>query len=241
MPTDTGLLLRPAAAEDLPAVAELFLVTRAAAVPAMPALVHAAPEVRAHIEALDLDERGREMWVAELAGGTLAGFAELRDAWLDDLYVHPEHQGAGVGAALLDVVKAERPTGFCLWVFESNTPARTFYERRGLVSLERTDGSGNEERSPDVRMAWPGTEPLAFFRGLIDEVDAGLGDLLARRAALTRVVQDHKAALGDAERDLDREARVAEALAARAPELGVDRLRRIVHAIITESIDAARA
>ena len=72
-----------------------------------------------------------------------------------------------------------RPDGFCLWVFESNTGARAFYARHGLVELERTDGSGNEEKAPDVKMAWPGHDPVAFFRGLIDEVDAGLGELLA--------------------------------------------------------------
>lgn len=238
MPTDE-ILLRPAVRGDLPAVAELFLATRAAAVPAMPPLVHGEDDVRAHVAGIDLDEAGRRMWVAEDAGGGLAGYAELRGAWLDDLYVLPGHQGKGIGGALLDVAKAERPDGFCLWVFESNAPARAFYERRGLVTLERTDGSGNEERSPDLRLAWPGADPLAFFRSLIDEVDGQLGDLLARRAALTRVVQHHKAATGDTRRDPGRETEIARALAARAPELGVDRLRRIVHAIITESIDAA--
>ena len=51
------------------------------------------------------------------------------------------------------------------------TGARRSTRRHGLVELERTDGSGNEERAPDVRMAWPGADPLAFYRGLIDEVD----------------------------------------------------------------------
>ena len=148
----------------------------------------------------------------------------------------PEHAGQGVGSALLDLVKAQRPDGFCLWVFEMNAPARGFYARHGLVELERTDGSGNEEQAPDVRMAWPGTDPLRFFRGLIDEVDEQLGDLLARRAALTRAVQEHK---GEPTRDPDREREIAAALAARAPALGHERLARIVHAIITESLDAA--
>src|SRR5690606_837467 len=109
-----------------------------------------------------------------------------------DLYVVPSRQGAGVGAALLDLVKARRPDGFGLWVFESNEVARAYYARRGLVELERTDGTDNEERSPDIKMVWPGPDPLAFFRRLIDEVDADLGDALARRAALTRAVQEHK-------------------------------------------------
>ena len=116
-----------------------------------------------------------------------------------------------------------------------NTPARGFYTRHGLVELERTDGAGNEEKQPDIKMAWAGTDPLAFYRGLIDEVDADLGDVLARRAALTRAVQPHKPV---AERDPDRERAIAEAMALRAPALGADRLARIVHAIITESLDA---
>ena len=145
--------------------------------------------------------------------------------------------GQGIGSALLDLVKQQRPDGFCLWVFEMNTPARDFYTRRGLVELEHTDGSGNEERAPDIKMAWPGAEPLSFYRRLIDDVDEQLGDLLARRVALTRAVQAHKP---DATRDPVREAEIAAAMARRAPALGEDRLRRIMHAVITESLDAVR-
>ena len=39
-------------------------------------------------------------------------------------------------------------------MFESNAPARAFYARHGLVEREHTDGSENEERAPDLRMAW---------------------------------------------------------------------------------------
>ncbi|HRD61441.1 MAG TPA: chorismate mutase [Nocardioides sp.] len=84
-------------------------------------------------------------------------------------------------------------------------------------------------------MAWPGADPLAFYRGLIDDVDAQLGELLNRRAALTAVVQQVK---GSTERDHEREREIALALARRAPALGEERLARIVHAIITESLDA---
>ncbi len=37
-----------------------------------------------------------------------------------------------------------------------------------------------------------------------------------------------------------REAQIAAAMALRAPALGEDRLRRIMHAVITESLDAVR-
>lgn len=228
MPTE--LLLRPAGPDDARAVADVQLASRAAA--AMPPGIHTDDEVRAWLGGrLATDE----VWIAE-ADGAVVGYARLTDTWLDDLYVVPAHAGQGVGSALLDLAKAQRPGGFCLWVFEMNAPARGFYARHGLVELERTDGSANEEKSPDIRMAWPGTDPLAFFRGLIDEVDEQLGDLLARRAALTRAVQTHK---DDTARDPAREQEIARAMAERAPALGHDRLSRIVHAIITESLDAA--
>ena len=41
-------------------------------------------------------------------------------------------------------------------VFVANEPARAFYAARGLLERERTDGSANEERAPDIRMQWAG-------------------------------------------------------------------------------------
>ncbi len=240
MPTDRGagadlaeVVVRAAASEDLPAVADLHHRVREATYPVMPRGVHDAEDVRRWVTGWDLATH--QTWLA-LAGSRLVGYARLTDDWLEDLYVDQAAQGSGVGSMLLDLAKAQRPRGFCLWVFESNIPARSFYARRGLVELEHTDGSGNEEREPDVRMAWPGVEPVAFFRRLIDDVDAELGDLLARRAALTRATQAHKPEPG---RDPAREREIAEAMARHAPALGAERLARIVHAIITESLDAA--
>ena len=229
----TELLLRPAVAADLSAVADLYLEVREAAVPSMPPQVHTVAEVHAHVGGWDLV--ARDVWLAEVEARPVA-FMVLEGAWLNALYVLPGHARVGVGSALLELAKNLRPEGFCLWVFESNAPAREFYRARGVVELERTDGSANEERAPDLRMAWPGADPLAFYRGLIDDVDAQLGDLLNRRAALTRAVQQVK---GSAERDLAREREIARALADRAPLLGQARAGRIVHAIITESLDAA--
>lgn len=149
-PTDAWVL-RPAEAADLPAIADLSIATRAAAVPHMPPGIHPPHEVRDHVAGWDLG--ARDVWVAE-HDERLGAFASLENDWLDSLYVHPDVQGQGLGGALLDVVKSLRPDGFSLWVFESNTPARAFYARHGLVEREHTDGSDNEERSPDLRMSW---------------------------------------------------------------------------------------
>ena len=228
-------MLRPATPDDLPAIAELHIRVRAAAYPAMPPRHPHRPRGpgpgwRAGTSS------SVDVWVGR--GRRHAG--RLRPVvdgdWLDDLYVGPSRaRAAASGSALLDLVKAQRPAGFCLWVFESNEPARAFYRARGLVDLERTDGAANEEKAPDIRMAWPGSDPLAFYRSLIDSVDHDLGELLNRRAAITAAVQPHKET---PERDLDREREIARALALRAPALGEDRLYRIVHQIISESLDA---
>ena len=238
--SDTDLVLRPAAAEDAVAIADLYSAARVAAVPQMPPAMHSNAEDREWMAAR-LADGEHEVWVATLPDGRIVGYALLAPAWLDHLFVEPDLRGSGIGTVLLDLVKSLRPDGFSLWVFESNAGARRFYARHGLVELERTDGSGNEERAPDVRMAWPGAAPLPFLRGLIDDVDVQLGDLLARRVALTRVVQDHKRAHPDGDvRDPEREELITAAVAARVPELGHERVARIVHAIITESLDAAR-
>lgn len=235
------VVLRPAHDGDASAVAGIHVAARRAA--PMPDPVHPAAVVHDRLARAIAEAGsgrgapgGHEVWVAQEAGDRVVGYLRLGPAWLDDLYVHPAAAGAGVGSALLGLARSARPGGFGLWVFESNVPARAFYARRGLVELERTDGSENEEGAPDVRMAWPGTDPIGYLRGLIDDVDDQLGRLLARRAALTAAVQPHKRS---PDRDPERERAIAAAMAAHAPDLGVDRLERIVHTVITESLAAA--
>lgn len=230
----TDLALRAATAADLPALAEVHLAARRAAGDSFPPGAHGDDDVRAWVSGWDLTTY--DVWLVTV-GDQVVGYARCTPTWLDDLYVHPDAQGTGVGTALFDLVTTLRPRGFCLWVFESNAPARDFYRSRGCLELERTDGLGNEEGAPDIRVAWPGPEPLAFLRGLIDETDLVLGDVLARRTALTRAVQSVKPS---GERDAVREAEIAERVAAVAPELGRERVARIVDVIIAESLDASR-
>jgi ribosomal protein S18 acetylase RimI-like enzyme len=154
-PTDgsPAVLLRPAEPADGPEVAALYTATRAAAVPLMPPARHTAAEDVAHFSGL-LADGEHEAWVAE-QDGRILGFAVLTRTWLDGLYVHPAAQGQGIGTALLELAQSLRPDGLGLWVFETNTPARGLYRRHGFVETEWTDGSGNEEKAPDIRMDWP--------------------------------------------------------------------------------------
>ncbi|MGD9961265.1 N-acetyltransferase family protein [Nocardioides sp.] len=153
-PTEPDLLLRPATYDDLAALAEVYLESRGAA--PMPPGVHPPDEVREWFGGWDLSVL--QVWLAADDDGPV-GFAAVRDDWLESLYVLPRASGRGVGSALLDLVKALCPAGFELWVFEMNTPARQFYAARGLVELEHTDGRGNEEREPDLRLGWVPARP----------------------------------------------------------------------------------
>ena len=113
--------------------------------------LHTDAEIRDWIRSVMVPTH--EIWVAEV-DGRIVGFTALHDDLLGHIYVHPDEQSRGVGTALLDVVKRERPHGFRLWVFQKNEGARRFYERHGCRLVELTDGSGNEEREPDALYEW---------------------------------------------------------------------------------------
>lgn len=96
-----------------------------------------------------------ELWLAVADRDELVGILVLDGGWVDQLYVDPGQTGRGIGAQLPQLAKRERPAGLQLWTFASNHPAQRFYERNGFVEAERTDGSLNEERAPDVGYVWP--------------------------------------------------------------------------------------
>jgi GNAT superfamily N-acetyltransferase len=73
------------------------------------------------------------------------------EGFVQQLYILPGYQGLGIGSALLEKAIELAPDGLELWAFQQNERARGFYERRGFVAVEFTDGANNEERTPDVR------------------------------------------------------------------------------------------
>lgn len=120
-------------------------------------LAHSTREIGEWMLAVVISER--ETWVVEM-GGEVAGFLSLDSpapegrSMLDHLYLAPPWRGRGVGDRLITLAKAERPHGLELWTFQANFAARRFYARHGFVEVESTDGSGNDEREPDVRLVW---------------------------------------------------------------------------------------
>ncbi len=151
---DPSAEVRLARRDEGARIAQVWLRSRAASVPAIPPPVHSDQEVRAWFEEVVLPSR--EVWVAE-TGGTIIALLVLDGDLVDQLYVDPIWTGRGVGSRLLGVAKERRPAGLNLWTFQANVGARRFYERHGFVATETTDGD-NEEGAPDVRYEWPGSD-----------------------------------------------------------------------------------
>jgi len=144
------LTLRRATAEDAVAVAEVWLRAFASAY-AFPH-AHTDDDVRRWIREEVVP--GTETWVGQDDRGVV-GFIALAPGWVEHLYVDPVAQGEGVGRRLLELAMTRDTTGeLQLWTFQVNDRARRFYARNGFIEVERTNGTSNEERQPDVRLVW---------------------------------------------------------------------------------------
>ena len=125
--------------------------------PYLPPL-HTDDQVRAWIRDVVLPRT--EVWVA-VEGVVPIGFVSIEGAELHHLYVAPAHQGRGVGARLLREAMTRSPGRLALYVFQRNRAARAFYRAHGFAEISFGDGSGNDEREPDVRCEWArGVEPM---------------------------------------------------------------------------------
>ena len=135
--------IRAGRTEDAPAVAELGR----AVVPATYGPISAAEATRTletwwTEKALGGSLGALPHWVAEEPEGRIVGVANLgsrgdrRVMW--KLYVHPDHQGTGLGRALLERV-IEEVGDEPLWLsyVDGNEQAAGFYAAQGFVEQER--------------------------------------------------------------------------------------------------------
>lgn len=145
------VVLRRAGGPDAAAVADVWLRSYTAALPTV-VRAHSDEEVRDYFREVVVPSR--ETWVAEADGAGIVGMMVLGGDELSQLYLDPDWRGRGIGDRFVALAKERSPGGLGLWTFQVNQPAHRFYERHGFVAVERTDGSGNEEREPDVRYVW---------------------------------------------------------------------------------------
>jgi len=87
------------------------------------------------------------------ADGNLAGIFTYTPGWIEQFYLIETHWRRGIGSHVLRR-EMERQSQLQLWTFAGNTRAIAFYESLGFTEAERTDGSSNEEREPDIRFVW---------------------------------------------------------------------------------------
>ena len=151
------LVLRPATPNDASVLAQLHVAAWQWAYRGLVDADHLAsldPVTRTPIWAERLSSALARTVAAERAGRIVGyvtfGAAQDTDATpavgqVFAIYLDKSVQGTGVGRALmvhaLQALAAEGRTEATLWVLETNTLARTFYERGGW----RTDGATQEE------------------------------------------------------------------------------------------------
>ena len=152
-------MIRQAGPNDVDGIATVF--TRSFATLDFLPRLHTPAEDRAFLGGRVLAEQ--EVWVAEREG-RIVGFIALDGDLCTFLYVDPDEHERGVGSALFAEAQRARPDGFTFWVFQQNERARRFYENRGCVVIELTDGSRNEERTPDALYRWSPAAPGSSAR-----------------------------------------------------------------------------
>lgn len=142
--------LRRADLTDATVLAHILISSRQVFLPYAP-LKHSAAAMQTWVAETLLPSGG--CTVAMVAGKVVGVLATSHDGqvhWIDQLYLDPAYVGKGIGRQLLQHALEQVSCPVRLYTFQQNTTARRFYESHGFIALEFGDGSGNEEKCPDV-------------------------------------------------------------------------------------------
>ncbi|MET3937555.1 ribosomal protein S18 acetylase RimI-like enzyme [Paenibacillus sp. PvP094] len=82
----------------------------------------------------------------------VVGILACNENWVNQLYIHTQFQGKGIGKKLLDHAKQCSEGRLFLYTFEVNKKAQQFYERNGFRIIGR--GNDNEEKLDDIKYEW---------------------------------------------------------------------------------------
>jgi ribosomal protein S18 acetylase RimI-like enzyme len=88
----------------------------------------------------------------EASGEQVVGILACNENWVNQLYVHTQYQGRGIGNRLLNLAKQQSEGRLFLYTFEVNKKAQKFYERNGFRIVGR--GNDNEEQLEDIKYEW---------------------------------------------------------------------------------------
>jgi GNAT superfamily N-acetyltransferase len=93
-----------------------------------------------------------QVWVLEMDQRPVA-FMAMRADFIDQLYVHPDHQNRGIGKAFLEFARRLSPDHLWLYTLQANVKACAFYEKHGFVA-EKFGVTPPPENEPDVEYHW---------------------------------------------------------------------------------------
>ncbi|HLB21626.1 MAG TPA: GNAT family N-acetyltransferase [Solirubrobacteraceae bacterium] len=142
--TELAVTVRPAASDDVPVLLELFGgladyerlrdELQATEEQLRDALFGARPAAEALIAEHDSRSVGYALFFP-----TFSSFRASRSIWLEDLFVLPDHRGAGVGRALMAAVAARvAPGGRLEWcALDWNELALGFYQGIGAQPMDQ--------------------------------------------------------------------------------------------------------
>jgi ribosomal protein S18 acetylase RimI-like enzyme len=151
------VILRPAAESDAERVASVLLASRKAFVAFAP-LAHADDDVRGWIANVLIPSGGVSVAVAGSSNEGVVGMMAVSQqdgvGWIDQLYLHPDLVGRGIGTRFIELAKESLGSPIRLYTFQENAGARRFYERHGFRAIALSDGADNEEHCPDVLYEW---------------------------------------------------------------------------------------
>jgi GNAT superfamily N-acetyltransferase len=150
-PSPPTLQLRVARDADAARVAKCYLASYKALLHPIAPLARSDEEVESWVR--DTVIPAGSVNVA-IESGMVVGFIATaqRDgsAWVDHLYVHPNHLRRDVGSTLLYLALARLKGDVHLYTFEANKGARKFFEHYGFTAIAFGDGSSNDAGRPDV-------------------------------------------------------------------------------------------
>lgn len=148
---DSHFLIREYRAEDFEAVTVLWRIAREKSLPDFQRqkgyfFYEDQDYFRSHVL------RENEVWVVEVDRRPVA-FMAMKNDFIDQLYIHPDHQRHGIGQALLDFARQRSGEHIWLYTLQVNVNARAFYEKNGFIA-EKFGISPPPELEPDVEYHW---------------------------------------------------------------------------------------